>query len=207
MDPPTRPNTAQAEQAEEASEPASSGPGNTFLERLATFFEDNDEGACKWPSHLPTPEDMAAAGFILNPTGTLLDNTTCILCNLQCFEWKSKDNPYDEHAKNNPDCSFVLSKVFAKFRGKFRAKRRINARKSPNSNTAADDGITPKILRRRKKNTLTKVQTVADLEPVAVFVTPTKPMRIQISSGGVSMDLTVNGSDVMETPTKKRRYH
>lgn len=222
MDPPPRPNTAQAEEPAEA---ASSGPGNTFLERLSTFFEDTEEGACKWATHLPTPEEMAAAGFILNPTGTLLDNCTCVICDLQCFRWEAKDDPFNEHAKNNPDCAFVLSEVFAKFRAKFRTSRRTRARKSPAASTAADDGVTPKIVRRRKKNTVTKVQTVADLEPVPVFVTPTKPMRIQISSAGVNMDLTVNGSDVMETrefvpgftrfnvltrspiATKKRRYH
>lgn len=204
MDPPPRPDIAKTE---EPAEPAPDRPGNTFLERLATFFDDNEEGACKWADHLPTPEDMAAAGFILNPTGTLLDNCSCVICDLHCFKWEAKDNPFDEHAKNNPTCSFVLSEVFAKFRGKFRVKRRTNARKSPTANTVADDGITSKIIRRRKKNTLTKVQTVADLEPVAVLVTPTKPMRIQISSSGVSMDLTVNGSDVMETPTKRRRFY
>lgn len=173
--------------------------------RLMTFYNTSNTGKPAWQHVTPTPEDMAGAGFVSNAIGNPADNVVCSVCELQCFSWQSKDDPFNDHANNSPNCEFVTSHEFQKLHDIFLAKRsdRELAPVAAQSGEAQAPPKTPK--KRRGKSTITKVQTVADLEPISILVPPTPPMHISISGAGVSMDLTVRGGGAPDTPSKKRR--
>nr|BDT62825.1 MAG: baculoviral IAP repeat-containing protein [Metapenaeus joyneri majanivirus] len=57
----------------------------------------------RWPTQ--TPNDLADAGFFA--TGDH-DCVECFVCGIRLQNWKMSTIPWIEHAKNNPNCNFVL---------------------------------------------------------------------------------------------------
>jgi hypothetical protein len=56
---------------------------------------------------------LAEAGFYFTPgkKSDELDRVTCYVCNLRLFGWKKSDDPWSEHARQNPDCFFIKTKA------------------------------------------------------------------------------------------------
>lgn len=60
-----------------------------------------------WPIALKTrPHALSEAGFFYNGEG---DRTICYHCGLRLWQWEDDDDPWVEHAINNPECYYVLS--------------------------------------------------------------------------------------------------
>lgn len=183
-----------------------------FCLRLLSFFEKGEEGTPgKWPLVSPTSEDMAGAGFKFAAAGSQRDNVKCDACNLECFKWEPDDNPYEDHVKNSPQCPFTKKDIFHQYRQIFELKANrpftITPPITPGTYDASAGPKTPVRKSRRGKNTLSPVQTVADLKPRPSIAPPTSPLSIQIRGAGVSMDLEVVGNGVTDSPTKKRRMN
>jgi len=72
-------------------------------DRLKTFVG--------WPyagkKDYPTIEQLAAAGFVYNPTRNARDGTTCVECKAQLATWEGVRDPIAVHALISPACSFV----------------------------------------------------------------------------------------------------
>lgn len=59
-----------------------------------------------WPKQIvQTPKDLAIAGFIYTNIG---DHTKCFCCNINLQHWDTSDNPWIEHAKHYPSCSYLI---------------------------------------------------------------------------------------------------
>lgn len=58
-----------------------------------------------WPRASPTPTKLAECGFYY--TGQC-DVVCCFFCNLALANWKSEENPWEEHRRFNPDCCFLV---------------------------------------------------------------------------------------------------
>ncbi|XP_005108138.1 baculoviral IAP repeat-containing protein 5 [Aplysia californica] len=74
-------------------------------QRLKTFQ--------KWPNDPDwtcTPEKLAAAGFYFRPSPEAPDNVCCPFCNKELDGWEPDDDPYQEHKKHSPRCSFLLQR-------------------------------------------------------------------------------------------------
>ena len=73
-----------------------------FATRLSTYSGD-------WPSykHRSDPEDFAVAGFFYIGTG---DTVKCFYCGGGLKNWLFNDNPYHEHARFYPSCSYIINK-------------------------------------------------------------------------------------------------
>lgn len=70
--------------------------------RLATFTNwPHEAGTC-------TPERMAAAGFYAVDGADEHDTAECFICGKQLDGWDADDDPWQEHAKHQSDCPFVL---------------------------------------------------------------------------------------------------
>lgn len=50
---------------------------------------------------------MAEAGFFWTGSFEEPDSAQCFVCNKQLDGWESNDDPWDEHRKHQPACSFV----------------------------------------------------------------------------------------------------
>ncbi|XP_041101553.1 baculoviral IAP repeat-containing protein 1e-like isoform X2 [Polyodon spathula] len=58
-----------------------------------------------WPEDAKAdPSMLAKAGFFYTGTG---DAVQCFQCGAGLVQWKLEDDPWTEHAKNNPSCQFV----------------------------------------------------------------------------------------------------
>ncbi|KAF2196665.1 inhibitor of apoptosis repeat-containing protein [Delitschia confertaspora ATCC 74209] len=62
-----------------------------------------------WPHKLPSPVELAQAGFFFKPTATSPDNVMCFLCQRQLDGWEEDDNPTFEHATHSPDCGYAIN--------------------------------------------------------------------------------------------------
>jgi len=72
-----------------------------FRKRLFTFRHYH------WPTQIrQTPYDLAKAGFVY--TGHT-DAVLCFNCGTGLQEWQTTDDPYAEHAKQNPNCVYLRS--------------------------------------------------------------------------------------------------
>jgi hypothetical protein len=75
----------------------------SFQARLDSFAKPkrlpSSRSTIKWPhptqkaSFLPTPSNLADAGFYWDPSATDRDNVTCFLCAKQLSEWEEGDDP------------------------------------------------------------------------------------------------------------------
>ncbi|XP_066505350.1 E3 ubiquitin-protein ligase XIAP [Hoplias malabaricus] len=70
--------------------------------RLGTFSN--------WPSSSPVrPTDLAQAGLFHIPNNERkMDLVQCFCCGGMLADWEVGDNPWDEHAKHNGNCWFIL---------------------------------------------------------------------------------------------------
>ncbi|KAK2737461.1 baculoviral iap repeat-containing protein 3 [Colletotrichum kahawae] len=85
---------------------------DTYFERLFTFHatgsESGDGEGRSWPVNTLRPEDMAGAGFYFTGNETQTpDSVTCFSCKMQAWQWKRKDDPFDEHSSGSPNCDYV----------------------------------------------------------------------------------------------------
>lgn len=66
-------------------------------QRLLTFTD--------WPKAMKqTPESLAEAGFFYRLVG---DRTICFYCGIGLKDWEVYDEPWQEHAKQSPECEYV----------------------------------------------------------------------------------------------------
>ncbi|XP_039956043.1 baculoviral IAP repeat-containing protein 5.2-B [Bactrocera tryoni] len=64
----------------------------------------------KWPfdeSSACSAKKMAEAGFYWSGNDREPDTVTCYICNKTLDGWERSDDPWKEHAKHAPQCSFV----------------------------------------------------------------------------------------------------
>lgn len=70
----------------------------SLRERLLSFAD--------WPdSHPQRPSTLARAGFFANNKG---DMVTCFWCGCRLLDWDPEDNPWEEHSKWSPQCSWLI---------------------------------------------------------------------------------------------------
>lgn len=50
---------------------------------------------------------MAEAGFIFTGSSKEPDSVQCFFCNKSLDGWEANDNPWSEHLKHAPQCSFA----------------------------------------------------------------------------------------------------
>ncbi|GAB0098212.1 hypothetical protein DMENIID0001_139230 [Sergentomyia squamirostris] len=59
-----------------------------------------------WPQQLnQSAKELAEAGFIYK---NYSDTVKCISCKLKLGGWQPQDDPWEEHAKNNPSCEYLI---------------------------------------------------------------------------------------------------
>lgn len=60
-----------------------------------------------WPKFsMQSPDDLARAGFYYKGKD---DEVRCFACGVLLRRWQVQDNPWFEHARNRPECSYVLA--------------------------------------------------------------------------------------------------
>ncbi|CEL09573.1 hypothetical protein ASPCAL12708 [Aspergillus calidoustus] len=95
--------------------------------RLATFGESwPHDGKKGW---LCQSDKMVEGGWYFCPNEESADMASCAYCKLSLDCWEPKDNPFDEHYRRSPKCSFF---VFAKL-GKGKGSRSKKGRTSKTS--------------------------------------------------------------------------
>ncbi|KAJ2078099.1 hypothetical protein H4R24_004708 [Coemansia sp. RSA 988] len=82
---------------------------NTLLQRRESFLR---RGRYRWPyikySHyLAQPDTLASAGFVFNPVKDAPDNVQCFHCGFELTGWEATDDPFAEHYKHKPSCTFA----------------------------------------------------------------------------------------------------
>ena len=84
--------------------------------------EDSFEHPC-WPKKRmlqPTPEELAEAGFFYF---RLSDHVMCFHCGLGLRNWQCDSVPWEEHARHNPYCDYVLATKGQDFIDKIRLEK------------------------------------------------------------------------------------
>ncbi|ROT34499.1 hypothetical protein SODALDRAFT_382432 [Sodiomyces alkalinus F11] len=176
-----------------------SGTMDGFCNRLQTFYDDASKG--KWALTMPSAEDMAGAGFRFQGESSR-DVAICDICQVMGWKWETKDDPFDEHVRNEPKCAYVQSDMFKKFHETFAKKKAMLAHTPPVTPMTPDNAggggknsrnTTPR--KRRTKLALSEIHTVASVEPKAAAATCSKrePMEITVRGPGVRLLLEVNG--------------
>ncbi|XP_071166695.1 baculoviral IAP repeat-containing protein 8-like [Mytilus edulis] len=69
---------------------------NSFTVRQNSFLG--------WPKEVPSPDDLATAGFYYTGSG---DHVKCFCCELELAKWEPNDVPWTEHARQFSDCDYV----------------------------------------------------------------------------------------------------
>ncbi|KAL2820597.1 hypothetical protein BJX63DRAFT_279025 [Aspergillus granulosus] len=83
--------------------------------RLATFGESwPHDGKKGW---LCQSDKMVEGGWYFCPNEESADMASCAYCKLSLDSWEPKDNPFDEHYRRSPDCSFFAFAKPAKGKG------------------------------------------------------------------------------------------
>ncbi|PIA19306.1 BIR-domain-containing protein, partial [Coemansia reversa NRRL 1564] len=82
---------------------------NTLQQRRETFLR---RGRYRWPyikysSYLAQPDTLASAGFVFNPVKDAPDNVQCFHCGFELTGWEATDDPFAEHYKHKPSCTFA----------------------------------------------------------------------------------------------------
>lgn len=72
----------------------------TYEECLASFKA--------WPHKIPSPEQLARAGFSYSTSPINNDEVECSACALDLHEWSLKDEPIAEHLRESPRCIVAL---------------------------------------------------------------------------------------------------
>ncbi|KAJ8339555.1 hypothetical protein SKAU_G00363410 [Synaphobranchus kaupii] len=93
-------------------------PLKSFLDKLRAydqmyFYERRLQTFADWPfleDCKCTPEQMAKAGFVHCPSENEPDVACCFFCLRELEGWEPTDDPWAEHAKRAPNCSFLLLK-------------------------------------------------------------------------------------------------
>jgi hypothetical protein len=71
--------------------------------RLSTFSKYN------WPSSSPVEvTSLAEAGFLLKKSRLRNDQVECVFCGINLADWKTGDDPFEEHRRVNPRCDFLM---------------------------------------------------------------------------------------------------
>lgn len=109
--------------------PQHSGPKRkdflTYDSRVASFV--------RWPELVKQkPEELAEAGFFYCG---LSDHVRCFHCGNGLRNWESDDQPWNEHARWYPDCSFVILKKGQEFIDKVQRERPQYLRSQPYAKT------------------------------------------------------------------------
>ena len=69
-----------------------------------------------WPSYVPQrPEHLAKAGFYYDSTQDITDRVCCFHCGLGLHNWQAMDDPWVEHARHRPLCSYLLQQKSMEF--------------------------------------------------------------------------------------------
>ncbi|XP_055955957.1 uncharacterized protein LOC126815350 [Patella vulgata] len=71
----------------------------SYQNRLDTFK--------KWPHHSISPRDVSRAGLYMTGKG---DSVQCFTCDVILKSWKPTDDPFTEHQKWSPNCSYIAEK-------------------------------------------------------------------------------------------------
>ncbi|KAM3612380.1 uncharacterized protein V6R79_007762 [Siganus canaliculatus] len=94
---------AEVEECSSRQSASSDIPRGSFEERLATFAE---------VEHPIDPVRLARAGFYSTGAG---DKVICFRCNGGLKGWQPEEDPWEEHAKHYPGCSFLLAEKGQEF--------------------------------------------------------------------------------------------
>lgn len=75
-------------------------------------------------------EKMVEGGWHFAPTAECEDYTSCVYCKLSLDGWEPKDNPFEEHYRRSPECTFFV------FAGTTVPSKRPKAKKGRASRTS-----------------------------------------------------------------------
>lgn len=93
------------------------------FETMAWPHENKRGWTCK-------TEKMVEGGWHFAPTAECEDYTSCVYCKLSLDGWEPKDNPFEEHYRRSPDCTFFV------FAGTTAPSKRPKAKKGRASRTS-----------------------------------------------------------------------
>ncbi|KAK0377644.1 hypothetical protein CLIM01_04974 [Colletotrichum limetticola] len=158
-----------------------------FCVRLLSYFDRGMDGKPgRWPHSLPSPEDMAGAGYRFEGNREVGgDIVVCDFCTMQAWAWERKDDPFAQHMESK-SCEYVDSEVFRDHHDKFLQKQGENKKMD-------DLMLTPpatpakRPYKPRRKLRLSPIVTVFDSMPTeeadAKAVNNSKPVEIAVSAG------------------------
>lgn len=102
-------NTSNSSQTS-ASAIGNSGQNNKRVLKYPDYADElKRRGTFRnWPARLQqSPEMMSGAGFFYSMNG---DSVRCYVCGIGLRNWDKDDDPWVEHARWSPNCSYVLDK-------------------------------------------------------------------------------------------------
>ncbi|KAJ0327594.1 hypothetical protein COL922a_013437 [Colletotrichum nupharicola] len=198
----------------------------TYFERLFTFHatgsESDDGEGMKWPVNTLRSEDMAGAGFFFTGNETQTpDSVTCFSCKMQAWQWKRKDDPFDEHSSGSPNCEYVTTQQFEDRHNLFLMEKEGKKASKQSSPDTLDGPATPpetptkpkattKRYQYRRKMVLSPIYTVYDSCPTNEQTQETvhrdtdkQPVEIAITAGDTKF--TIQVTDVSPRGTKRLR--
>ena len=105
-----------------------------FHLRVDTLYSRTNATHSTAQDNVPTlsPEARASAGFFCSPTGGVGSMWTCFWCGLTLGHWKLTDDPFNEHARIAPRCTWLF-----RTRGRHRVKN-IYLQAQRNSSAASN---------------------------------------------------------------------
>lgn len=69
------------------------------------FYEDRLKTFIYWPEQLiPNKQSLSKAGFYYTGIG---DKVTCFCCGVTLHQWKTTDQPWEEHMKYSEQCDYI----------------------------------------------------------------------------------------------------
>ena len=91
---------------------------NLLSWRVFTFYHHKNNFPSKRISQ--TPEEMAEAGFMY---ANMSDHVVCFHCGIGLRNWQFDNVPWEEHARHNPYCAYVMSIKGQEFIDKIRREK------------------------------------------------------------------------------------
>ncbi|KAL0766696.1 hypothetical protein CaCOL14_011141 [Colletotrichum acutatum] len=179
-----------------------------FCVRLLSYFDRGMDGKPgRWPHSLPSPEDMAGAGYRFDGNQKVGgDIVVCDFCTMQAWAWERKDDPFAQHMESK-SCDYVDSEMFRQHHDKFLQKQG-ETKKMDDPMLTPPTTPTKKAYKPRRRLHLSPIITLFDSMPSQeadpkIISGNNKPVEIAISTGETKILIKI--TDDGERATKRIR--
>ncbi|KXH25550.1 hypothetical protein CNYM01_00331 [Colletotrichum nymphaeae SA-01] len=140
----------------------------------------------RWTHSLPSPEDMAGAGYRFEGNQKVGgDIVVCDFCTMQAWAWERKDDPFAQHMESK-SCEYVDSEMFRELHDKFLQKQGKN-KKLDDMMLTPPATPTKKSYKPRRKLRFSPIITMYQSMPTEEADPETanskKPVEIAVSAG------------------------